>query len=462
MGFKNLPKDFFTNYEKANANFFFDADIARNGDLVGTSVRYKKDRSFPDITGSIFKKNYEDALYWQPRIWGPDGTVQKFVTNSNSFPYDVLKFKIYVNEKEYFLSNFEKLETSWRGTEKDIRKVSVEEDDPYFCSLLAAIIISHVGGISRKHLREDKNTPKIVTSIARYCVYYHLKRFLKNPDRLGSYLTEDLREIVKNNLRVRKIWRRKFERTKAELNYWYSQQENKENIRNYRYVRGSVFSGVLGIEYEEIDLVIPNDVEKDWTSFVKEDSDGLTKTGQKLLQMAIESYVYSVLSLQAEPRWPIVGQGAKSLQTQDIFHGLVKDTLVQDDPVKNISNMRTAIENTNVLLNLVICPGIILIPSSMIILKQKVAGYNNYLTLATKDMKFGVNENLNKIKPVPQTGNENGGAVNHGASENVGEIQETELPKTDIPIKEKNYNANVLPTLGGAITLGFLIAKYVI
>ena len=59
--------------------------------------------------------------------------------------------------------------------------------------------------------------------------------------------------------------------------------------------------------------------------------------------------------------------------------------------------MRTAIKDTNVLLNLVICPGIILIPSSMIILKERVAGYNNVLTLATKDMKFGVNEDINRV-----------------------------------------------------------------
>ena len=258
-----------------------------------------------------------------------------------------------------------------------------------------------------------------MTSIARYCVYYHLKRFLEDPSKLGPYLTEDLRDLVKNNLRVRKIWKRKFVRTKENISLWYSQQENKQNIRNYRYVSGSVFSGVLGIEYEEIDHVLPQNAETDWMSFVKENSDGLTKTGQKLLQMAIESYVYSVLGSQARTRWPIVGQGAKSLQTQDIFHVLVNDSIVQDDPVKNISNMRTAIENTNVLLNLVICPGIILIPSSMIILKKRVEGYNNYLTLATKDMKFGVNEDVNRVKiirsqqeeedPVLQTNNENEG-----------------------------------------------------
>ena len=155
-------------------------------------------------------------------------------------------------------------------------------------------------------------------------------------------------------------------------------------------------TGVLGIEYEEVDHVT-NKSDDDWTTLIKGDSDGLTKTGQKLFQLAAESYVYSVLGAQAQTRWPIVGQGAKSLQTQDIFHKLVKDTVTQDDPVKAILDMRLAIKNTNVVLNLAISPGLILIPSDMIILKEKVEGYNNTLTLATKEMKFGVNEEVNKV-----------------------------------------------------------------
>ena len=81
--------------------------------------------------------------------------------------------------------------------------------------------------------------------------------------------------------------------------------------------------------------------------FIKDDSDGLTKTGQVLLQSVIESYVYSVLGAQAQTRWAILGQGAKSLQTQQIFHQLVKDTMVQDNPTKSISDMRTAIKDNN-------------------------------------------------------------------------------------------------------------------
>ena len=139
----------------------------------------KKEKSLPDIKGYIFKRLYADTLYWQPRLWGPDGTIQKFVLNTNPLPYDVTKFNIFINQEQSFLSNFKNLETSWKGTEKDITKVAVKEEDPYFASLLAACIISHVGGISRKHLIESSETPKIITGIARYYVYYHMKRFLK-------------------------------------------------------------------------------------------------------------------------------------------------------------------------------------------------------------------------------------------------------------------------------------------
>ena len=216
-------------------------------------------------------------------------------------------------------------------------------------------------------------------------------------------------------------------------------------------------TGVLGIDYQEVSK-IENNNDTDWIRFIKEDSDGLTKIGQKLFQLAIESYIYCVLDAQAQTRWPIVGQGAKSLQTQDIFHKLVKDTITQDNPTKAISDMRTAIKDTNVVLNMAITPGIILIPSNMIILKEKVAGYNNVLTLATKEMKFGVNENVNYVKPVQQ--------------EKVTKIQQQEGKVTKVPVQPTGNNipaTTVFPKvdkttylLGSMATVGFLIAKYVL
>lgn len=120
-------------------------------------------------------------------------------------------------------------------------------------------------------------------------------------------------------------------------------------------------------------------------------SNGITEIGLDLLQESIESMIYSVLGAQANTRWPIatVTQSAQSLQTQEIFRNLVVDTVIVGDVNSMITNMRQAIGSTNVLLDTAITPGVILVPSNMIIQDEKVDGYNNILTNATKNMVFG-------------------------------------------------------------------------
>ena len=283
MGFEKFSKSYFgVNYEKARRNyevgvsreklsfqrkypsanvknFVFDADLTKAGELIRTFTKYKdKEGIFYEITRYLFKKFYADKLYWHRRIWDPDGTVQPFVLNTNPLPYDVRKFKIFVYEKDSFQSNFEALETSWKGTANDITKVAVDKNDPYFASLLAACIISHRSGISRKHLIESDKIPKIVTSIARYYVYYHMKRFTEDPRKMTPYITDNMKELVKVNLRTKSVWTRKFVRTRENISLWYQNHPNKRYIRRYRYVMTRNNTGVLGIEYEEVSLVTNN------------------------------------------------------------------------------------------------------------------------------------------------------------------------------------------------------------
>ena len=154
--------------------------------------------------------------------------------------------------------------------------------------------------------------------------------------------------------------------------------------------------------------------------------------------------MYCLLGAQAQTRWPIVGQGAKSLQTQQIFHRLVQDTIAQDNPSKAISDMRKAIQDTNVVLNMAITPGIILIPSNMIILKNKVEGYNNVLTIATNAMKFGVNTKVNYVAP-----------------------KVTKKPPIPTITKKPptiatQQNAYLPYLLGSTIGIGFLVTKFVL
>ena len=113
----------------------------------------------------------------------------------------------------------------------------------------------------------------------------------------------------------------------------------------------------------------------------------------------MESFNYCVLGAEARTRWSIVGKGAKSSQTQDVFRTIVNDTIVVNDPTVLISNMRKSIQATNVVLNLAVVPNVILMPSNFIILSDKIAGYNNILTTATNEMQFGVNKDVNYTEP---------------------------------------------------------------
>jgi hypothetical protein len=75
---------------------------------------------------------------------------------------------------------------------------------------------------------------------------------------------------------------------------------------------------------------------------------------------SVESYVYSVLGAQSKTRWSIVSdQLGKSQQTHDPFRQIVNDTIVQTNVKTTITDMRTAILDTNVVLNLAINPNII-------------------------------------------------------------------------------------------------------
>ena len=115
-----------------------------------------------------------------------------------------------------------------------------------------------------------------------------------------------------------------------------------------------------------------------------------------------------------------------------------------------INNFRTAIKDTNQILNQNISPGLLIIPSELTILKNPIPGYNNLITTSTLNMRFGVNQNLNKVyekktEPMNQPLRLSGGG-NEGSLGN----NENETKKSD-------YS---LPIFVGTTTLGMLVLEF--
>ena len=167
------------------------------------------------------------------------------------------------------------------------------------------------------------------------------------------------------------------------------------SVKDY-FTTQSKYGGRIGIHYIRRRGRTINNI-NDYELFIEQESNGLTALGQLLFQQSVESFVYSILGSQASTRWPIVGQGAKSLQTQVVFRKIVQDTIVEDDQTVIINNMRRAILDTHAILNTAITPGIILVPGSLIILKERIPGHNNILTVANYSMTFGLNDDVNKV-----------------------------------------------------------------
>ena len=89
----------------------------------------------------------------------------------------------------------------------------------------------------------------------------------------------------------------------------------------------------------------------------------------------------------------------------------------------------------------------------MIILKNKVEGYNNVLTIATNAMKFGVNTKVNyvapkvtKKPPIPPTPT----------------VKPPPTPTVKPPTITAQPNAHLPYLLGSTIGIGFLVTKFVL
>ena len=399
-----LEGNFFKKYPSADIDkFAFQVDIKKDGTLRSSKVFFQVNSiSSIDVESKNFKSNSEYTKYlysgtkkepW-PKIWNDGGSKPKFtrlrfpkdpsmkcvkhkcdIPDDTQFqePVDLKQslhnFRVYVNGKDYFMSNLPHVYAKWSSGKifDENKLVEIRYNDfnykvePYFAMICGAYIASYLSGISLMNLHDSH---PLISTFVRYHFYFQIRKFMQNPVLIDKY---DVSEVRKH------------------IPIFYKKMSS---------VGTDDFDG----DHYTFRVAIENSG-TDYRSFIAYESSGLTTIGQQLFQESLESFNYSVLGAEARTRWSIVGKGAKSSQTQDVFKKIVEDTIIQSDTTVSISNMRASIQATNVVLNLAVVPNVILMPSNFVILDKKIEGYNNILTTATEEMSFGINKNVNYSKP---------------------------------------------------------------
>ena len=391
-----FKKDFKKKYPYVDmSRFYFEHDINKDGSWNKT-ITYFKNNAYisTNITSDTFKSDPEMTKYLYinkphfPRIWKLGGSMQPLLRGKrhvgyagkgyywDNFPteyilnYPIQQFRIYVNNTDYFQSNLPALGI----TTNDNARWTLNE--PYFQCIIGTWIATYGCGVSIQHLSFSSDVPKQITSLMRFHLYFTVRRIMWQL-RNGDYKTY-----------------RKFDASFLQYHYpkwtWQEISGKKRHIGDSHAVDMS--TPWPGYKHGPGQL---RDTQNDYRKFVPSASDGLTKKGTELLNASIEAYLYSILGAQARTRQSIVSNRASSLETQKVFRKIVEDSIVNYDTTTWINNMNVAVSATNVVLNTAISSTLWLIPSSMIILKNPIEGYNNRLKVSSEDMTFGINENLN-------------------------------------------------------------------
>ena len=263
-------------------------------------------------------------------------------------------------------------------------------------------------------------------------------------------------------LRLYHTWDEKYEQTHRiwglqvqKLNERYG-NGNWDNLR----IVGKYGSGY---SFRVINQTLPSTPERQFIRFIRPTSEGLNSLGQTLLMQSIEAFIYSILGSQADSRFSIVQQGGKSLQTQVIFHKLVKSSIVQNDNTILLNNFRTAVKDTNQVLRLNISPGLLIVPSELTILKDPIPGYNNTISTSTLKMRFGVNQDLNKVHEKKKSPLRLRGGTNGFGGQNKGRQPEATRPllgSTGGENENKKQNENYsLPIFFGTAILSLFVLE---
>ena len=192
-----------------------------------------------------------------------------------------------------------------------------------------------------EHLTFSPEIPKQLTSFMRFHLYFTVRRRMKELETLKE--NEDKYLMNKYNANFLKDHAPKW--TWQEVTGYKKEHLRQDVVDMDKY--GHKHGPGVGFI---------RDVKNHYKKFVPKVSNGLFINGTELLNQSIEAYIYSVLGAQARIKQSILGTRASALETQEVFRQIVEDSIINYNTSIWINNMNQAVTDTNVVLNIAVCP----------------------------------------------------------------------------------------------------------
>ncbi len=163
---------------------------------------------------------------------------------------DIDKLKVYVTVDKWLAAELKPI-TITNTLSSDYKK------NLYLTAILATYVSTYVCGISSEHLKYNRNTPGIITSMVRHHLYYQISKFLKDSNKLERYISH-IPQAIRRHKPTSNIWSDAFDQGSEEINTWLSEVKDRSKIRNYGYHKNPR-GQITGISYQKVTGQSPND-----------------------------------------------------------------------------------------------------------------------------------------------------------------------------------------------------------
>ena len=152
--------------------------------------------------------------------------------------------------------------------------------------------------------------------------------------------------------------------------------------------------GIPHVDYIDQDTA---GVDTAWKNFILNKSDGFTLPGVNRLKDSSRTYVWAILTAQAQTRANFLGVGGTASDTQQQFLANVETVIASPvDIPGSIARYQEALQYARSEVNLSFAEGLFMAPGNMLLRMDMRVGYNNLLVIATSEQYLSSNIGLNK------------------------------------------------------------------
>ena len=270
----------------------------------------------------------------------------------------------------------------------------------FYQNQLNFAILCATTGCGVSYVNHFNHSDPLTRSVFQFHVYYQFRRILSelriplatekshnpfnNPIDLKAFqricnefsiTTKDFRQILDKNHGL------------GTLYYKYSHRPY-----NYEYWAGvTSFNNGARVHLGSIEQHHPNA----WTTFIIDEGNGFTKAGVERLNDSIRTYVWCILSSQAQTRSNILNSFGSQKQCLSNIEDAINSVV---DLPSSIERYQNTLRYARSKVDYVIGFNLYMIPSDLQLQIGTITNYNNEIVIATSDQKLGLNPSVNDEK----------------------------------------------------------------